>query len=500
MERRAVLYAVIAFLSAVPPATGNDVTDACHAFASADVIFVGRVKGAPFMRRISGEQEIEKARALKDAAERELKEFEALKMPPEIGSSRLKELTIRMVKAFEEFDRTRAMHPPPADVSVTPLLVETPFRGVTTPELFMSNQGQPELDPNRSYLFYAERPMGQLAPDIIFADQPKELEAAEADLRFLREVAANDQTTVVHGSLTFQDPDHQLRPAPLAGVVLRVTLDDQHYETTTGADGTFMITGVPPGVLRIEPELPGHLTLPPQSNGGILKGGCLAVDMRAALNGRIRGRVTLDSGQPFRGIVEIVPHGHSRQLPDSYARTNEAGEFAFSAVPPGDYLLGINVSRQPQGGAPFAPTYFAGTTDRSLATPVTVGAGTEHAGIDWIVSSRLREGSVEVTFDTAGESQKDPLVCVTMYDSNLRDSGGGGYELRSGAVVVPVVEGIRYRFLAHARTPSGFARSDAFDLIGAPGRQSIRLRVASTTQIATGLPCPSDPKPFSPVR
>jgi len=500
MERRALIYAVTAILAAVLPATANDVMDACHAFASADVIFVGRVKGAPITRRISGEQEIEKARAMKDAAERDLKQFEALKMPPEIGQSRHLELTIRMIKAADGFDRARAMHPPPVDVSVTPLLVETPFRGVTTPELFMWNRGQPELDPARSYLFYAERPMGPLAPDVIFAAQPKELEAAEADLRFLHEVAANDQNTLVHGSLTFQDPDNQMRRTSLAGVVLRVTLDGQHYETSTGADGTFMLTGVPPGMLRIEPALPENLTLPPQSNGGIVKGGCLAVHMRATLNGRIRGRVALDSGEPFRGIVDIVPHGHSRQLPQSHAFSNEAGEFAFSALPPGDYLLGINVLREPRNGAPFAPTYFPGTTDRSLATPVTVGAGTEHAGIDWIVSSRLREGSMEVTFDTAGESQKDALVCVTRYDSNLRATDGAGYEPRSGAVVVPVVEGVRYRFMAYARTASGFARSDTFDFIGAPGRQSIRLRVASTTQIATGQSCAGDPRPFSPSR
>jgi hypothetical protein len=281
-----------------------------------------------------------------------------------------------------------------------------------------------------------------------------------------------------------------------------VSLDGQHYETSTGADGTFMITGVPPGVLRIEPALPEHLTLPPQSTGGIVKGGCLAVHMRAAVNGRIRGRVVLDSGKPFRGIVDLVPHGHSRQLPQSLAFTNEAGEFAFSALPPGDYLLGINVSHQPRDGAPFAPTYFAGTTDLSQATVVTVGAGTERAGIDWIVSSRLREGSMEVTLDTAGASQKDPGVCVTIYDSDYRNNGGAGYEpLSGGPVVVPVVEGVRYRFVAYARTVSGFALSDAFDFIGAPGRQSLRLPVASITQSATGHPCMvGNPKPFSPSR
>jgi hypothetical protein len=387
-------------------------------------------------------------------------------------------------------------------VSVTPLVVETAFRGVTTPELFMWNRGQPELDPDRSYLFYAQQPMGLLAPEVILASQAKELEAAEADLRFLREVAVNDQNTVVHGSLTFQDPDNQRRQTALSGVVLRVSLDGQHFETLTAADGTFMITGVPPGVLRIEPALPEYLTLPPQSTGGVVKGGCLALHMRATFNGRIRGRVVLDSGAPFRGLVELMPHGRTRHVPmPTYGEsTNEAGEFAFSALPPGDYLLGINVSRQPQDSAPFAPTYFPGTTDVSLAKVVTVGTGTEHAGIDWVVSARLREGSMEVTFDTAGVSQKDPHLCVTMYDSHDLASSGLGYVPRSGgSFVVPVVEGVRYRFVAYASTPSGLARSDAFDFIGAPGRQSIRLPVASMTQSATGNPCMIGNRPFSPT-
>ena len=229
LTTRRFLLGIAILFGAATAAAANDVEDACHEFGRAEIIFVGRVKSAPITRRISGM---------------------------------------------------------PVAVSLTPLLVETAFRGVTTPELFMLNKGQPDLDSARSYLFYADRPMGLLAPDVIFAGRPKELEAAADDLRFLREAVAGDQGTAVHGSLKFQDPDDQMLRTPLAGVVLRVSLDGQRYETSTGADGTFTITGVPPGLLRIEPVLPDHLTLPPQQNGGIVKGGCLAIHMRATFNGR----------------------------------------------------------------------------------------------------------------------------------------------------------------------------------------------------------------------
>jgi len=472
-----------------------DVTEACREFATAEVIFVGRVTSAPITRRISGEQDIEKARVIMEAADRELKAFQALKMPHEIGWRRHQELAIQAIKARDEYDKTRATHPPPMDVSLTPILVEVPFRGVTTAELFMMNIGQPELDPGRSYLFYGTRRMGPLAPDVLAADRTKDVESAEADLRFLHEAIANNAGTVVHGSLTLENLN-DTRSSPLGGVVLRISLAGQRYETSTDADGTFLITGVPPGMLRIEPVLPDHLTLPPQSRRVL--GGCMEVHMRARVTGRIRGRVLLENGAGFRGAVDLVPDDPSHQsVIPSPEFTNERGEFEFS-VSPGTYLLGVNISRPPTASAPFRPTYFPGTTDLSQAGRVVVGQGTENAEVALVVSSRLGEGSIDVSFDTHGQPQKNMGVCVTMF-RDLRDSAGAGYEPRpNGLVTVPVVEGVRYRLVAHAQLPSGFAESEIFDIIGAPGRQVVKLAVASTK--AMGTPCPSaySDRPFSP--
>jgi hypothetical protein len=493
------VYAALIMLAIPADVIANDVHEACQNLARAEVIFVGRVKSSPITRRVSGEEKIDKARIAMEAAERELQAFQALKMPLEIGGGRLRDLSVRAIEARSAYNEQRAMHPPPMDLSLTPILIEVPLRGVTTGDVFL--QG-PELDPARSYLIYAGRPLGQIAPDVIsLAARPKEVEAAEAELRFLHDAIANNTGTVVHGSLTMPDPNDPQRRMPLGGIVLRMSLDDQRIEASTGADGTFALNGVPPGTLKIEPVLPEHLTLPSQSFSTQVRGGCVEVHMSATFNAHIRGRVLLDSGEPFRGFVDLVRHGHIRYLANSHALTNERGEFAFSAVPPGNYLLAINVSRQPSADAPFRSTYFPGTTDRSMAMPISVGVGTDHTNLEWVVSDRLPQGSLEVSLDSRGQPQKEMGVCVTMFDADLRNNGGLGYErISTEPVIVKVVEGVRYRLVAWARTSSGFAESEIFDVIGAPGHRAITLQMASVSERALGIRCASShsDKPFSP--
>ncbi len=57
--------------------------------------------------------------------------------------------------------------------------------------------------------------MGPLAPDRVPA-APKDVESAEADLRFLHEAVANNAGTVVHGSLTLENLDDSRSEPPLA--------------------------------------------------------------------------------------------------------------------------------------------------------------------------------------------------------------------------------------------------------------------------------------------
>jgi hypothetical protein len=108
-----------------------------------------------------------------------------------------------------------------------------------------------------------------------------------------------------------------------------------------------------------------------------------------------------------------------------------------------------------------------------------------------------------VSFDTHGQPPKDAGVCITMFDDGLRPNGGHGYGTRTdGLLTVPVVEGVRYRLVAWAQLASGSAESEPFDVIGAPGRQALKLQLASVSETASGMRCssPSSSKPFSPSR
>ena len=51
------------------------------------------------------------------------------------------------------------------------------------------------------------------------------------------------------------------------------------------------------------------------------------------------------------------------------------GRFEIKQVPPGEYVLGINLTGSPKAGFPYPPTYFPGVTQRSEATVIKLGLG-----------------------------------------------------------------------------------------------------------------------------
>jgi hypothetical protein len=138
--------------------------------------------------------------------------------------------------------------------------------------------------------------------------------------------------------------------------------------------------------------LPDQLGVVGQSPvvANVIPGGCISMNIRAALNGRIRGRVSGRDGRPRQAVpIELFLSERNRARGGPYtAVTNERGEFEFRTIPPGTYLLGHQIvppHLSIAGEVRPPSTFYPGTPDRAAAIPIVVGNATQHEGLDFVV-------------------------------------------------------------------------------------------------------------------
>jgi hypothetical protein len=75
-------------------------------------------------------------------------------------------------------------------------------------------------------------------------------------------------------------------------------------------------------------------------------------------------------------------YSHNSYLRDFWSITNRSGNYAFRRVPPGRYIIGVNLRREPDGRQPFPPTFYPGVLDRPKARIVQLGLGEKKSLID----------------------------------------------------------------------------------------------------------------------
>jgi hypothetical protein len=360
-------------------------------------------------------------------------------------------------------------------IPVLPIVVEQAFRGVTPGStVYLSPPNLPTVAvTGRRYLVYGSFNFGDVR-DVVTALRVTPVEEAGDDLSFLsnRDVlfSATGRVygVVVQGS-RFAGPPRR----PLAGVSVRFRSENSLTETVTDAEGRYDVSGLPVGFVRIEPMLPDRLATWEAGSIEVRAGGCTPHHIIAEWNGRIRGRVLRPDQTPLTGMVDLVPVDTRREDFERTGRLVRAnnGEYEFTGVPPGEYLVGVNLRRSPEAWVPFAPTYFPGTTGREDAVKVSVGEGTVHDGIDFALPAALERGQLEIRVAAVSGAG---LVSVCL------GSGPTGATYRPAApgelVYVDVVEGSPYRFWAHVEGPAGsHQESNVVDLVGTPGRRVVTV-------------------------
>jgi len=368
----------------------SDVITACEALGGADVVFIGRPRPAVTMR-VSNEEALATALEERDRANEELIRTVVNDVFPSNPTPRQVEVNRRFLAADEKYDKLILELPQAEELLLQPVDVVMPIRGVTTPELLVWTTRFGELPGERAYLFYATRPFS-FAPDIVLPErEPIDPAHAQDAVTFLEQAVAAEKGASIYGLLAFEEniPKLGMKTTPMAGVPIRLRVDGRAFESTTRSNGTFIFTGVSAGVIEIEAKAPDGLTTRgnvPRETTGV---GCVPVQLRARLNGRIRGRVLDERGRPV-GHQRVVLQG--LQYTNGYhadARTNEDGEFEITSVQPGTYVLGVNLMDKPSCTLPYPPVFHPGTITRADATHIVVGRGTVHDGFEWHLKERL---------------------------------------------------------------------------------------------------------------
>jgi protocatechuate 3,4-dioxygenase beta subunit len=224
---------------------------------------------------------------------------------------------------------------------------------------------------------------------------------------------------------------------PIADVSIKVRDRDGAFETytTTEADGTYSIHGLPSGRYTLAYSHNNYQPLAPTGQVEVTAPNT-TTQTNTVLHpgGAISGKVTDPDGKPLAGVYVAILDAATGKTQDSYGYTDAAGIYTIAAtLPNGSYV----VKFQPplvDGGCPLAIEYSGNAATAAAATRVQVSAANTVSGID----AELAYGGLIGGQITDAGSGLPLYGTVQVYDA-------------TGALVVKGVSGM----LGHYRTIAG---------------------------------------------
>jgi len=238
--------------------------------------------------------------------------------------------------------------------------VEETFSGTPTKEaevatgLGADDCGYPFVK-GASYLVYAYRDEKDDRLYTSSCTRTKRVANAGEDLQYLRSIASAPRTVTIAGKvqrhLSYAENSAQAY-VPMEGALLSVEGADQTKDVRTDASGSFEVTGLKPGSLKLKLHLPDELTA--YRSERVLKfesGGCASEVFYVLDNGRISGRVLDAEGNPVSGLgVVMLPL--TGWVSSWYAKTDQEGRYKASSLPAGQFLVGTNIRGLPRSIEP----------------------------------------------------------------------------------------------------------------------------------------------------
>jgi hypothetical protein len=247
-------------------------------------------------------------------------------------------------------------------------------------------------------------------------------------------------TAIVRGQIVAADTGKPLKRARVSFAPLDVP--GAPRSVTTDADGRYEMKELAGGRYSVSVDRSGYLTLrygqrrpleaakPLQ----VLDGQTVEkVNFMLPRTGLIAGQVVDEVGDAVAGATifafrseywqgrrQLVPSGPA-------AKTDDAGRYRITGLSPGTYVVRAMTREtwtvthgDTKETMAFAPTYFPGTPDVSVAQRVTVGIGQQISGVNF----PMVPGKTVSVSGTAVNSHGRPLAQVMLVQSALGPNGG----------------------------------------------------------------------------
>jgi hypothetical protein len=334
-----------------------------------------------------------------------------------------------------------------------------PFRGVQGRVVNVVTAGSgPEcgyaFSRGQRYLVYASRSRdgAQLVASICSRTRP--IANASEDLAFLQTLSTPSTTGArLYGTVTHWERDLATKQGreygPVQDVMISARSAANAFDVLTDSQGRYELM-LPPGKYEVTALPPtGFSTRYLQRSVELHEArSCFLAEFAVRFDGRVKGAIRQSSNEPAEGIsVELMARdrvGDAGNVETLRTSTDASGNFEFVEVPPGQYVVGVDLTKSISPTVVFPTTFHPGTPDSTRATVVQL-SGAEQFELEPMTLPLARQThrlTGIVVFDD-GTPAVDINVSLQDGSSTWRQVGGTRTQ-SDGAFSMVVHEGLSY--------------------------------------------------------